>query len=183
MKKVITYSLIVFFVILLLFSLGSYYTIKKISLDNVEVNNIEFEDDGFTLNVDFLIANNGIFPVKFDQIVYIVHIKSSSTMLGKGKMQGEWLKPGSTTMLNLQQKIFWTPTLELALEMLKKGDTKAQIVGDLVILDLGNSDFTVPFDEEFEIEEHIRQYIIQQTGEFVENPEELWNSIEEVGSK
>ncbi len=175
--------LIALLILIFIFALSIVYTYDNTKINNVSVHSVIFEQDGFTLDAEIQVSNKGILPMKFKEIDYDVYIKDRDQQLGRGKIPGRWIMPGKITELELEQKIFWQRSLELVLELLNKGNTKGIIDGEIILLQLGSNDFSLDFSQEFELEQYLKQYIKEIVGEYIDNPESIFQIVEEISSQ
>lgn len=181
MKAVVLLSLIA--VLILGLGVFIYLNYPEITIDGFEQNSITFQQDSFIINADLLVMNKGIIPIKFKQAEYDVYLESNNIKLGDGFVPGKKLNAGEITQLNINQKLNWTPTLELVLDILDKGNTNIIIKGKIVIFTIGKSEVSVPFQEQIDIEEYLEQFLVEKTKDYFDNPEEVIGTVKETGKK
>lgn len=165
----ITKLLVLIIGILLLFGGIYVYSLSKIEVRSINLNNIgDISLSGFTLNGHVDVYNGGLIPVGIDHVQYDVILEKTGDRLASGYIQGTIISPGTTVQLPITNKIDWTPTVEMAVDLLNQGDTYIKVSGNVYVANLQIIEFKIPFQQRINIEQYIRQFIVSTVQQVVD---------------
>jgi len=168
MKLILKISLIV--LILGLIYGGLYvYSLTKIDVPEVQLNSLEDVNlNAFKISGNIILQNDGFVPIKIGRVKYNITLDFNGEKLSEGELEGTWILPKQQKEYFFSNKIFWSPSASLMLDLLKLGSTTATIEGFVYV-----SRFKIPFSQSIDLEEYIGQF----TEEIIDN---MVNQIEET---
>jgi hypothetical protein len=180
-------------IIMLVLGLLYFYSLSQVSVRQVNINGLsDVGLRGFTVTGNIDVHNGGILPVYVDEINYDVILEESNEKLTQGHIKGGWILPNQVEPYYFSNKINWKPAASVVVRMMRPGgNTYALIKGELSVADFSIVEFKVPFEKRFDIEVHIRQFVVntikEKTREVVTNvkdtTDDLIEGAKNAGSK
>lgn len=157
------------------------YSLSKIEVRSINFNNLEDASlSGFTLNGYIEVYNGGLIPVGIDHVQYDVILEKTGNMLANGYVQGTTISPGTIVRFPTTNRIDWTPTAEMAVDLLNPGDTYILISGNVYVANLQFIEFKLPFQQRVNIEQYIRQFIANAVRQVVDTGKKIINKVGDV---
>lgn len=155
--------------IVILFGGIYIYSLSKIEVRSINFNNLkDISLSGFTLSGYVEVYNGGLIPVGIDHIQYDVILEKTGNRLANGYIQGATISPGTTARFPATNRIDWTPTAEMAIDLLNPGDTYIKVSGNVYVANLQFIEFKIPFQQRINIEQYIRQFIVDTVRQTVD---------------
>ena len=163
-------SLIV--LILVLIYGGLYiHALSQIGIPELKLNSLEDVNlEGFKVSGDIIIPNNGFVPIRIGKIKYNITLDFNGEKLSEGELDGDWILPKKQKEYFFSNKILWSPSASLMLDLFKLGSTTATIDGFVYV-----SKLKIPFSQQIDLEEYMGQF----TEEFIEN---IMNQVGETAN-
>jgi hypothetical protein len=161
--KIISW-IISFIVICLLIYGGLYaYSLSKIEVVNVRVDSLQDVSlSGFTLGGEIDVYNGGVLKVSVSQITYSLDIDGSEKQLTSGIIKGAEIPAKDTVSFLFSSRVNWTPTAEIAWNLITPGKTYATLSGTVYAADLGFIYIKTHFEKKVDLEDYISQFAKNQ---------------------
>ena len=177
--KLITWITLIILTLSLIYGGLYVYSLSQITIPDVQLNKLEDVNlKGFKISGDILVQNNGLIPIKIGKIKYYITLDFNNEILSEGELSGTWIYPFQQRKYFFSNKIFWVPSVSLALDMLKPGSTTASIDGFVYLVDLKYIDLKVPFHQSIDLEDYIGQF----TTDFLETTiNQVKDTVKSVG--
>jgi len=163
------YFLIIALLVLTLLALYGH-ALSSITVDHVTVERIDITTEGLALHGQVDVANNGLIPVRVNELQYFVILDATGNELLDGTVRGSTIPPRSTTTFNISSTTRWTPTLELARTLLEEEST-ITLSGTL---DVSRLHLTIPFTRTIDLREHLLAFLQKQADALVETVRNLF---------
>lgn len=159
------------------------YSLSKVKVIDVQVKSLEnINSNGFTLGGDVEVYNGGMLKADVSKITYSVELDKTGTQLASGLIEGKKIAVKETANFSFSTRINWTPTAELALDLLEPGNSYATLKGNVYTADFGFIELKIPFEKKIDLEGYIRQFARERIAEITGGSAgNTTNIIEQIG--
>ncbi len=156
------------------------YSLSKVKITDVRINNLEnVNSNGFTLGGDISVYNGGMLKADISRIIYSLALDKTGDRIGSGIIEGGKIAAKETANFSFSNRINWTPSADLALNIITGGNSNATLKGSAYVADLGFVEFKVPFEKKIDLENYIRQFVNDKIAEQAGNT----TTIEKIGEE
>lgn len=158
------------------------YSLSKIDVIDVRISNLEnVNSKGFTLKGEIDVYNAGALKADISKVTYAVVLDETNAQLASGLIEGRKISSKETANFAFSTRINWTPSVELAADLLEPGSSYATLSGNVYLADLGFVELKVPFEKKIDLHEYIERFVNEKIAEVTGNSAGNETAIEKIG--
>jgi len=159
------------------------YSLSKVDVIDVRINSLDnVNSKGFTLGGEIDVFNGGMVKADISKITYTIILDETKTQLASGLIDGRKISSKETANFSFSSRISWTPTGELASDLLEPGNSYATLSGNVYLADLGFIELKVPFEKKIDLHEYIEQFVNDKIAETLGENAGNSTTIEQIGN-
>ena len=165
-RRYLVSAAVIIAIIAVCFLVAYAATLSQVEFADARITRITPAQNGFLVQGEYGVRNNGLFTVELQEITYTLTLKETGESLGEGTLPGTVLPPDVTTKLDATIPVVWTPTAQSLATLYGKGSATIVLDGKAHVT-AGPFTVTSPFTTNINATKYVQDYAQAQQETFL----------------